>query len=153
MVKRILNPEEFNKLLDDIFELFDIENDTMGHVGLIHDKESIKKNLSNKAILAWDFFVWGNLCNEKFDGVIAFAKQRDVKFGVDIFNEFIWLSKNSKIGVKLFHQAIEFAKENNIHSVISHCVVKHPKHEKVCSFYEISGFNLDSKTYILNLKK
>ena len=41
MIKRITNPLEFEKAVGDIFELFDLENETMGHALLKHNKEYI----------------------------------------------------------------------------------------------------------------
>lgn len=151
MVKRILNPEEFNQLLDDLYELFKEENIKEGHVLLPHDKKSIQANYSHKSILAWDLFVWGHLNDGKFDAMIAFFNDKNVKFGTAIFNEFLWLSKNPKAGYKLFSEAIKFARANNFSHVISHTVVNNLHHEKVKSFYEKMGFLKDSETYICKL--
>ena len=41
MIKRILDPEEFKKLLDDLGDLFEFENKHQGHRLLKHDKEHI----------------------------------------------------------------------------------------------------------------
>jgi hypothetical protein len=151
MVKRILNPDEFDQLLDDIFELFQQENSTEGHVLLQHDKKCIQANFSNRSILAWDFFVWGHLNNGKFDAVIAFINDKNVKFGTATFNEFIWLSKNPIAGYKLFSEAVKFARANKFSHIISHTVVNNPHHEKVKSFYKKMGFLKDSETYICKL--
>ena len=41
MIKRITNPLEFKKLLDDIFLLFEYENEEEGHFLVKHNKEYI----------------------------------------------------------------------------------------------------------------
>jgi len=88
MIKRILNPQEFKTLLDDIFPLFDMENEKQGHALLKHNKEYIFNAFGDKSILAWDFFVWGNINDaNKFDAVIAFLNNKNEKFGEEIFAE------------------------------------------------------------------
>ena len=43
MIKRILDPVQFKQLLDDIFDLFELENSEQGHILLKHNKEYIFK--------------------------------------------------------------------------------------------------------------
>jgi hypothetical protein len=151
MIKRIVNPNEFNQLLDDIFELFELDDQEAGHAILRHDKESIKANYSHTSILAWDFFVWGHKNKNKFDAVIAFINDKNVKFGVKIFHEFVWLSKNPKVGYKLFSEASEFARRNDFEYMIMNTVLKNPSYPKVKSFYTKMGMVKDSETYICKL--
>jgi hypothetical protein len=151
MIKRIVNPNEFNQLLDDVFELFDLEDKSEGHALLRHDKNSIRANYSHPAILSWDFFVWGNKTHDKFDAVIAFVNDKNVKFGRKIFSEFIWLSKNPKVGYKLFSEASKFARQNNFEYMVMNTVVNNPSHSKVKSFYTKMGMIKDSETYICKL--
>lgn len=151
MVKRIVNPSEFEQLVEDIFELFDSENYNEGHFFLKHNKESIKANFSHNAILAWDFYVWGHKTNNKFDAVIAFVNDKSSKFGEKIFSEFVWLSKNPKAGYKLFKEAAQFARHNGFQHIIMNTAVRNSSHHKVKSFYEKMGFIKDSETYICKL--
>tara|TARA_Y100000401_G_scaffold43599_1_gene33289 strand:- start:933 stop:1391 length:459 start_codon:yes stop_codon:yes gene_type:complete len=152
MIKRILDPKEFKKLLDEIFDLFDMENEEQGHALLKHNKEYIFNAFSDKSILAWDFFVWGNLNNEnKFDAVIAFLNNKNEKFGEEIFAEYIWLSKNPRVGQRLLGTAMKFAREKEFKYVMMSCVAAHPKARKVANFYEKMGFIKDSETYIAKL--
>lgn len=151
MVKRVTNPEEFNQLLDDIFNLFEIENSDSGHFFLKHNKETIKSTYSHKSILAWDFFVWGNKTNNKFDAVIAFVNDKNAKFGERIFHEFVWLSKNPKVGYKLFKQAMDFARDNEYKYLVMNTAVKHPMHNKVKAFYTKMGLIKDSESYICKI--
>ena len=112
MIKRILDPKEFKILLSDVFVIFEEDNEENGHALLKHNKDYIYNAFGHKSILAWDFFVWGNL-NEynKFDAVIAFVNNKNEKFGKEIFAEYIWLSDNPRVGRKLLSKAVSFAKE------------------------------------------
>ncbi len=152
MIKRILDPQEFKVLLDDIFPLFDMENKKQGHALLKHNKEYIFNAFGDKSILAWDFFVWVNYNSQgKFDAVIAFLNNKNEKFGEEIFAEYIWLSKNPKMGQKLLGTAMKFAREKEFKYVMMSCVEAHPKSRKVAKFYEKMGFIKDSETYIAKL--
>jgi|TARA_R100000081_G_C4800199_1_gene163657 GNAT superfamily N-acetyltransferase len=152
MIKRITNPLEFKTAVNDIFDLFDLENSEMGHALLKHDKDHIISAYADKSLLAWDFFVWVNLSEEgKYDGIIAFANHKNEKFGEEIFTEYIWLSKNSMSGFKLLSTAIKFARKKEFKYIIMSTAVKHPKSEKISRFYERMGFLKDSITYIAKL--
>lgn len=150
-VKRITNPVEFGRLIDDLYSLFLIENTESGHQLLAHNPETIKASYGHPAILTWDVFVWGHEENEKFDAGIIFINDKNAKFGEQIFTEFLWLSKNPKVGYKLFREAIKFAKSKKFKYVSMSTVVKHPSHERVKSFYTSMGFLKDSETYICKL--
>ena len=152
MIKRITNPDEFKIALDDIFNLFDYENENNGHYFLKHNKDYIFNALGDESLLAWDFFVWVNL-NEhnKFDAIVAFANNKNEKFGEEIFAEYIWLSKNPRVGYKLLATAIKFAKEKEFKYIQMNRVMAHPKSDKVARFYKKMGFVKDSESYIAKL--
>lgn len=152
MIKRITNPAEFKRLLDDIFDLFEYENENEGHHFVRHNKEYISNSFANKHLLVWDFFVWGNLNkHNKFDATIAFSNQKNEKLGERIFSEYIWLSKNPKMGYKLLATALKFAKEKEYKYINMNCVMAHPKAEKIARFYKKMGFVKDSESYIAKL--
>ena len=153
MIKRITNPSEFKELADDMFDLFEHHDDkNEGHHLLKHNKEHIANAFANKNLLAWDFFVWGNL-NEhhKFDAMIAFVNHKNEKFGEEIFSEYFWMSSNPKMGYKLLVTALKFAKEKEFKYVNMNCVMAHPKAEKLARFYKKMGFIKDSESYIAKL--
>jgi len=152
MIKRILDPKEFKILLSDVFVIFEEENEESGHALLKHNKDYIYNAFGHKSILAWDFFVWGNLNKyNKFDAVIAFVNNKNEKFGKEIFAEYIWLSDNPRVGRKLLSKAVSFAKEKEFEYITMSCVAAHPKSQKVASFYKKMGFIKDSETYIAKL--
>ena len=152
MIKRVTDPCEFRSLSDDIFILFEYENENEAHSFIKYNKEYILNALADKNILAWNFFVWANL-NEhnKFDAIIAFANNRSEKFGEEIFSEYIWLSKNPTVGYRLLMTALKFAREKEFKYVTMNRVMAHPKSDKVAKFYEKMGFIKDSETYIAKL--
>ena len=151
MIKRILDPEEYKKVINDIDELCSFENENQSHYFLKHNKESITNNFSNKYLLAWDVFVWANFNGEKYDALIIFLNEKSVKFGEPIFSEFLWLSKNPKAGYKLFKEAMNFAKEKGFNYICMSRVYKHPNSYQVKNFYETMGFIKDTQTFIKKL--
>jgi hypothetical protein len=151
MIKRISNPVEFEKLIDDMYELFKQHDSTEGHALLAHSPETIKANFAHPSILAWDFLAWGNLKDGKFDAMIAFQKVRCPKFNEEIIHEFLWLSKNPTAGYKLFKTAVEAARKMGCKYVAMSTAVNNPSHEKVKSFYNKMGFLKDTETYISKL--
>lgn len=152
MIKRITNPDEFCDLVDSMRNLIPKSDIYESHaLGLTHDTESIKLNFANKHLLAWDIFVWANKENNKYDACIIFIKDKSVKFGLEIFSEYVWISKNPKIGFKLLKEAIKFARENKINFISVSSLSANPKSEKLESFYKKLGFVKDSTTYIARL--
>ena len=151
MIKRITNPVEFKEAVEDIFFLFDFENESQGHF-LKHNKKYIINAFAHKHILAWDFFVWANLAEGgKCDAMIAFVNQKNEKFGEEIFSEYIWLSKNPRVGQRLLGVALKFAKEKEFKYATMNCVSAHPDADKVARFYKKMGFVKDCETYITAL--
>jgi hypothetical protein len=151
MIKRILDPEDFKVLISDISDLFEYENENEGHFFLKHSKETIINSFSNKHILAWDMFVWGNHNGTSYDAIIMIYNDKSAKFNEKIFSEYLWLSKNPKAGFRLFKEAIKFARQNKFKYMTMNTVVKHPKSEKVMDFYNKMGFIRDTETFITQL--
>jgi GNAT superfamily N-acetyltransferase len=152
MIKRLIDPKEFEKAVRDIFVLFDFENDNQGHYLLKHDEEGIIKSFAHPQILTWDLLVWGHQNPEgNYDALIAFANQKNEKFGERIFTEYIWLSKNPKVGYQLFKTAVAEARKKEFKYIIMGVTMANPNHKKVARFYEKMGFLKDSETYIARL--
>jgi GNAT superfamily N-acetyltransferase len=152
MIKRITNPEEFCELVDQRRDMVPEDDYFESHaLDLKHSHESIKLNLANKHLLAWDFFVWANKSEGKFDGCIAFVNDKNVKFDKDLFSEFVWISKNPKIGFKLLKHAVKFAREKNFEIMTMSVLEDNPNSEKIERFYKKLGFLKDSTTYITKL--
>ena len=151
MIKRILDPQEFELLISDISNLFEFENENQGHYFLKHSKETITNCFGNKHILAWDMFVWANHNGENYDSIIMFFNDKNAKFNERIFSEYLWLSKNPKMGYKLFKEAMNFARQNKFKYVTMSRVMKHPHSHGVMSFYEKMGFIKDTETFITEL--
>jgi GNAT superfamily N-acetyltransferase len=151
MIKRILNPEDFKQLIEDIDILFEFENENQGHFLLKHNKETIINSFANKHILAWDMFVWANHNGKSYDAIIMFFNDKSAKFGEQIFSEYLWLSKNPKAGYKLFQESTKFARQKGFKYIIMNRVMKHPHSHGVMNFYEKMGFIKDTETFIAEL--
>jgi GNAT superfamily N-acetyltransferase len=153
MIERILNGHKFKILADDIFSIFDKENLEEAHqCGLIHDKACIVRNLGNSSLLEWDVFVWANKNKDgKYDAVIIFLNDKNIKFNEHIFSEWVWLSKNPKVGFKLFKKAIDFAREKGFKYISINSVEKTKNCERNEKFYKKIGFLKDTTTFISKL--
>jgi hypothetical protein len=152
MIKRLLDPKEFEKAVRDIFVLFDFENDNHGHHLLKHDEEGIIKCFAYAPILAWDLLVWGHQNRQgDYDALIAFANQKDEKFGERIFAEYIWLSKNPRVGYRLFKTAVAEARKKEFKYITMGVTMANPNHKKIGRFYEKIGFLKDSEAYVARL--
>jgi hypothetical protein len=148
-IKRILNPVEFCKVIDDISILFKEENNS--NLFLKYNLESIKINFGNNKVLNWEFFVWASFNGEAYDGIICFLNDKNVFFGQQIFSQCLWLSKNKKIGYKLFSTAVKFAKEKDFKYIKCKTCIDNIQTEKVKSFYKKIGLIKESETYICEL--
>lgn len=150
-IKRIVNPDEFCRLVDDMAALFSKENIDAGHCFVVHDKESLKKCFAHTSILAWNLFVWGHEKDGKFDSCIMFLSDQNPKFDKKIFSEYLWISKNPRTGILLFKEAQKFAMANGYEYILMSTVVNNPSHEKLKTTYKKLGFLKDSETYIKKL--
>jgi hypothetical protein len=147
MIKRIFEPDELKKLVSDIAEL-DPPN---YHNSLSYNFETIYRTFAHKSILAWDFFLWGNIENDKYNGYIAFFNDKSERFNESIFQEYGWFSSNERSGYKLLATALKFAQEKQFDCVTMSSVTNNPQHPKLQKFYEKMGFKEDSVTYIAKL--
>ena len=149
-IKRIVNPVEFHKVIDDLNNTF--KEDEYLNTGLLkYNAESIKRNFNNNKLLNWDLFVWANFNGENYDAMICFLNEKNVFFNEQIFSQHLWLSKNKKIGYKLFSTAIKFAKEKDFKYVKCKTCIDNIQEKKVKSFYEKIGLLKQSETYICKL--
>lgn len=149
-IKRITNPIEFCRAIDDLHLLFKEDESSYGFL-VNYDKESIKRAFSNSKFLTWDFFVWANFNGQSYDGIICFLNDKDVFFNQQIFSQKLWLSKNKKIGYKLFSAALKFAKEKEFKYLKCKTHLDNIQSKKVKSFYEKIGLIKESETYICEL--
>ena len=150
MIKKVVNPEEFKKVVDDVYSLFlSLEEDESHHF-LKHDPESIKNNLSDPTTLSFRLHVWAHYNEDgNCDGTIMFWGGYDIKFGVDTFTEFIWLCADPKVSISLFKTAEKWAKDSGKYSYISTSVVeKMPQADTLKSLYNRMGFIKDYEQYI-----
>jgi hypothetical protein len=150
IIKRIINPVEFCRVVDDLNNIFK-EDEYLNTGFLKYNAESIKRNFNNNKLLNWDLFVWANFNGENYDAMICFLNEKNVFFNEQIFSQHLWLSKNKKIGYKLFSTAIKFAKEKDFKYVKCKTCVDNIQEKKVKSFYQKIGLLKQSETYICKL--
>lgn len=152
MIKRITDPRDFFYVIDDISDLFHDFDKNFGHqCGLEYNKDSIKNNFGITSLLVHNIFVWANERNGKYDSVCIFKRNRSVKFGEEVFEQFLWLSKNPKVGFKLFKKAVSFARENNFKYISTYNTERNPNSAKYKKFCENLGFLEDSTKFISKL--
>lgn len=153
MIQRIIDPEEFKKATNDIFDLLNVDaEENTWHYLIPNNRKSFIDAFAHKALLSFDVFAWANLNDQgKYDAAIVFIKQRSERYGVDIFCEHTWLSGNPKVGFKLFATALKFARDNNYEYICVSRSLKSPNADNVERFYNKMGFIKDTETYIAKL--
>lgn len=151
MIKRIISPDEFKQVIEDLTLLYKEDSEERGHYFLRHKKESIISNIAHSQTLSWHVFVWAHHNGKIWDAIILFSNDRNPMFGIKMFSEHLWLSKNPKVGYKLLREALRFAKENEFEVVAMGCVEKNPSSKKLKKIYPKLGFRKDSETYLAKL--
>lgn len=153
MIKRVINPEEFETATNEIFDFLDVDSEeNQWHFLIPNNRESIIKAFAHKSLLINDVYAWVNVNEQgKYDAAIIFLRNRSERYGVEIFTEHTWLSGNPRVGIKLFKTAVKFAVDNGFKYISSSCSVKSPNADSVRSFYEKMGFLKDTETYIAKL--
>ena len=151
MIKRIFHPDDLEKLMIDVFTLKPPNNIKNYHNFVTYNEERLYRGFANKAVLAWDFFIWGNIEDDKYNGYIAFFNDKTERFHESIFQEMGWFSSDQKTGYKLLVTALKFAKEKEFDCVVMSSIIGNPKHKKIHQFYEKMGFKEDAVSYIAKL--
>lgn len=124
---KVTNPADYLKLLDNLEQLWDFENENLGHIFKI-DKASLAQ-IANPQLLTWQYHVWSN---KNLDSIIMFQGGWNLLHGKKSFQEIIWLSK-SNCGLKLLNAALDFAKNQQYDIVVMGSVAKahNPKLDKI----------------------
>lgn len=104
MIKKITNPQEYLRLLDNLESLWTSEDLERGHI-FPFNKESLAQ-IANAQLLTWEYHVWSNL---ELDSIIIFHSGWNILFGKTVFQEILWASK-SGYGIKLLKTALSFAR-------------------------------------------
>jgi hypothetical protein len=151
-IKKIVLIEELESLAKDFEEIFKEDNENFTHAcGLKHDMKLMLTSFSHETLLTWHTHVWGHFNGEKWDGIFAGILKKSEKFGKKMFEEYLWLSKNSNSGIKLYKTALDFAKSKKCEYISMNVVDAHPSSSKIKKIYTALGFQKDSETYIKKL--
>jgi hypothetical protein len=151
-IKKVISPEEIEKVFEDIDDLYRIDNEQNGHVlDLKHDCKLIAKSLSHESLLIWNIHVWVHFNGKKYDSIFIGIIRKSEKFNKKMMDEYLWLSKKSNVGMKLYKIAYEFAKSQKCEYVSMNVVEKHPLSSKVKKMYKLLGYEKDSESYIKKL--
>jgi len=153
MIKRIVSSEQFSKVVDNVSDYLNLDDESNNYYHLLpNNGESLKQAFGHDKMLAFNVFVWANLNDQnKYDAAIIFLKDRSPKHGVELFSEYIWLSANPKVGYKLFATAIKFARDNGFEYIQMGISENSPTRHKVKSLYGKLGFLKASESYIAKL--
>lgn len=103
-IKKIINPEEFAKVWDELEIYFREENKTYGHRYLPISKQSVIDSWGHTALLNNTMHVWANLEDGKARGVIMFLEYMNTTFGEKMFTEYFWISNDSRKSFSLLKQ-------------------------------------------------
>ena len=151
-IKKIVLVEELELLTKDLEELFKEDNEQFTHAcALKHDVKLMLTSFSHETLLTWNAHVWGHFNGQKWDGIFVGVLRKSEKFGKKMFDEYLWLSKNSNAGIKLYKTALDFAKNKECEYISMNVVDNHPLSSKIKKMYKMLGFEKDSETYIKKL--
>jgi hypothetical protein len=151
-IKKIINPEEFEKAFKDVCTLGKQDEENNAHVlDLKHDTELMCSSISHESLLIWNIHVWAHFNGEKWDGIFIGFIRKSEKFNKKIMEEYLWFSKNSSKGVLLYKEAIKYAKDQKCEYIFMSTLEKHPLSNKIKKFYLKNNFEKDSEVYIKKL--
>lgn len=151
-IKKIVSVVELKQLSEDFKILYKEDNEAYQHAcNLSHDIDLITKSLSHESLLIWNIHVWAHFNGEKWDSIFIGVIRKSEKFNAKMMEEYLWLSKNSRTGMRLYNAAVKYAKQQNVEYISMSVIENHPLSNKVKNFYNKTGFQKDSETYIKKL--
>lgn len=138
-IKKITDPAEYLRLLDNLERIWIDDNRLAGHV-LPISKEGLA-TLANPQLLTWTYHCWSN---EQLDSIFLGYAAFNPLFNKTAFCEMLWLSKSGN-GVKLLKSALDFAKSYDM--VIIGSVLSRDSFQ-LAKLYNKIGFKPDGLSWI-----
>jgi len=139
-IRKITNPQEYLKLLDNLEPLWEEENKTFAHSFKI-EKSSLAQ-IATTQLLTWEYHVWSN---EKLNSIIMFQRGWNILCGKIMFYEIIWLSKSGD-GIKLLKMALDFARKEEYDLVVMGSLEKMPR--KLNKLYKKLNLKKDGELWV-----
>ena len=140
-VRKITNPAEYLKLLDNLEALWEWENQNGGHIFPI-SKASLGQ-VATSQLLTWEYHVWSN---DELNSIAMFHAGWNLLHGKTVFQEIIWLSK-SGCGKKLLDVALDFAR-NKEYDILVMGSVNKIQNPKLTKLYKNLKLQKDGETWI-----
>ena len=138
-VRKVVNPADYLKLLDNLDRDWFSDNQTSGHI-LPISKEGLA-TLANNQLLTWTYHCWSN---EALDSIFLGYSAFNPLFNRTTFCEILWLSKTG-CGMKLLKAALDFAKSSDILIMGS---VAARNNEKLTKLYQKLGLKQDGVCWL-----
>ena len=150
MIKKITDPIELQCCFADLEKAFGEDNNLYGHVGAKINVQSIVKAWGDSRLLNFNMHVWANR-ETRYDSIIMFQAVDNHVLGEKLWQEYLWLAKNSRAAIKLLKVSLSFARKLGYKRYVMGTVENHPSSKKVRRYYESLGMKKDSELYIGNL--
>ncbi len=139
-IRKITNPSEYLRLIDNLEPLWAEENKNSAHVFPI-SKASLSQ-IATAQLLTWEYHVWSN---DALDSIMLFQSGWSVLHGKTIFQEVLWLSK-SNCGLKLLKAALDFGKKQQYDILMMGSLEKMPR--KLNKLYKKLNLQKDGELWM-----
>lgn len=147
-VKKIICPNEFEKVCDDIFKLYLKSNIKYEHKFVDHSKDTMQKSFGHENVLNWLMHTWAYFNGTNWDSILMMDIRKSEKFNKKIMNEYFWYSSSNKNGILLYNEAIKYGKKNKCELIYMNVIEDSPLSSRIKTFYKNMGFVKDSEQYV-----
>ena len=143
MIRKVTNPSDYLELLEVLDREWKFENQTIAHVLPI--SKSGLSQLANAQVLTWEYHVWATKDNKS---VLIFHGGFSPLFGIKVFQEVLWISKDKRSGLKMLEIAKSFARNSGFETFIMGRAFKTPRSERLIKIYDKMNLKKDAEVWI-----